>query len=213
MDNLEILKKQWKSGNQDLPRLSYKEIYKMLLKKSSSIVKWIFIISIAELSFWLSLYFIIPDSNLEIMDKMGIGNFILYSNIIHFTIFGVFIYLFYTNFRSISVTDNTKNLMNRILKTRRIVKYFVYYNIGMFIISSVILDIFFYNRSEQLYNVMDFASQGVPLENFATIFIISQIIVGILVVGILMLFYWLVYGLLLRRLRSNYKELKKIDQE
>jgi hypothetical protein len=82
----------------------------------------------------------------------------------------------------------------------------------MFIISSVILDIFFYNRSEQLYDVMDFASKGVPLENFATVFIISQVIVGILVVGLLMLFYWLVYGLLLRRLRSNYKELKKIDQ-
>ena len=213
MDNLEILKEQWKSGDRELPKLSYKEIYKMLLKKSSSIVKWIFIISIAELLFWLSLYFIIPDSNLEIMNKMGIGDFILYSNIIHFTIFGVFIYYFYTNFKSIKVTDNTKNLMNRILRTRRTVKYFVYYNIGMFIISSIILDIFFYNRSEQLYDVMDFASQGVPMENFATVFIISQIVVGILVVGLLMLFYWLVYGLLLRRLRSNYKELKKIDQE
>lgn len=213
MDNLEILKKQWKSSDQELPKLSYEEIYKMLLKRSSSIVKWIFIISIAELLFWLSLYFIIPDSNLEIMNKMGIEDFILYSNIVHFGIFGVFIYLFYSNFKSISVTDNTKNLMNRILRTRRIVKYFVYYNIGMFILSSIVLDIFFYNRSEQLYNIMDFASQGIPLENFATVFIISQIIVGILVVGLLMLFYWLVYGLLLRKLRTNYKELKKIDQE
>ena len=212
MDKLELLKEQWKSGDQELPKLSFREIYQMLLKKSSSIVKWIFIISIAELLFWLSLYFIIPDSNLEIMHKMGIGDFIFYSNIVHFTIFGVFIYYFYKNFRSIKVTDNTKLLMKKILMTRRTVKYFVYYNIGMFILSSVILDVFFYNRSEQLYDVMDFANQGVPLENFATVFIISQIVVGVLVVGILMLFYWLVYGLLLRRLKTNYKELKKIDQ-
>ena len=127
MDNLEKLKEQWKSSDQVLPKLSYKDIYKMLLKKSSSIVKWIFIISIAELLFWLSLYFIIPDSNLEIMTKMGIGDFILYSNIVHFTIFGIFIFYFYKNFKSIRVTDNTKNLMNRILRTRRTVKYFVYY--------------------------------------------------------------------------------------
>ena len=212
MDKLELLKEQWKSGDKELPKLSFKEIYMMLLKKSSSIVKWIFIISIAELLFWLSLFFIIPDSNLEIMHKMGIGDFILYSNIFHFTIFGVFIFYFYKNFKSIQVTDNTKMLMKNILKTRRTVKYFVYYNIGMFILSSVVLDSYFYNRSEQLYEIMDFARQGVPLENFATVFIISQIIVGVLVVGLLILFYWLVYGLLLRRLKTNYKELKKIDQ-
>ena len=32
MDELEILKKQWQNQEQALPHLSYKDIYKMLLK-------------------------------------------------------------------------------------------------------------------------------------------------------------------------------------
>ena len=58
---------------------------------------------------------------------------------------------------------------------------------------------------------MDFASKGVPKEGFANVFIITQILVGVLVIGLLILFYWLVYGILLKRLKSNYKELQKME--
>ena len=34
MDELELLKKDWQSREQKLPKLSYEDIYKMLLKKS-----------------------------------------------------------------------------------------------------------------------------------------------------------------------------------
>jgi hypothetical protein len=44
MDQLDKLKKEWQNREQELPKLSYNSIYNMLLKKSSSIVKWIFII-------------------------------------------------------------------------------------------------------------------------------------------------------------------------
>ena len=211
MDKLEVLKKEWQSQEKDLPKVSYNDIYKMLLKKSSSIVKWIFIISIAELLFWIGIQFFNPDSNVKIINEMGLKEVLIYTNIIHFSIFAIFIFYFYKNFKSIQVTDNTKMLMNNILKTRRTVKYFVYYNVGVFILSSIVVDIFFYSKSEQLYNIMDFASQGVPQENFASVFIISQIIVGMIFLGLLMLFYWLIYGLLLKRLNRNYKELEKMD--
>ena len=72
-------------------------------------------------------------------------------------------------------------------------------------------DIYFYSRSQKLYEIMDFASKGIPEKGFATAFIISQIIIGILVVGLLIAFYWLIYGILLKKLNKNYKELKKID--
>ena len=101
--------------------------------------------------------------------------------------------------------------MRNILKTRRTVHYFVYYNIGMFIISSIVITIYFYTRSEQLYEIMNFANQGVPQENFATVFIVALIIVAIIVVGLLALFYWFIYGILLRRLKINYTELKKME--
>ena len=44
MDELELLKKDWQRNSGDYPELSYDEIYKMSHAKSSSIVKWIFII-------------------------------------------------------------------------------------------------------------------------------------------------------------------------
>ncbi len=211
MDELDKLKKDWQSKEHELPKVSYNSIYKMLLKKSSSIVKWIFVISIIELLFWISLYLILPEDNLQMMKEMGLGDILFYSNILHFLVFGIFIVLFYKNYQSIQVTDNTKMLMKNILKTRKTVRYFVYYNLGMFVIISIAIDIYFYSRSEQLYEIMDFASKGVPKEGFANAFIISQIVVGILVAGLLLLFYWLVYGILLKRLKKNYKELKKIN--
>jgi len=211
MDELDKLKKEWQSREHELPKISYNDIYKMLLKKSSSIVKWIFIISVAELLFWLSLYLIIPDDNIKLMHDMGIGNILYYSNILHFIVFAVFIYFFYKNYQSIQVTDSTKMLMQNILKTRKTVRYFVYYNVGMFILSSIVIDTFFYTNSSKLYKVMDFASKGVPQENFANVFVITQILVGVVVIGLLLLFYWLVYGILLKRLKSNYSELQKME--
>jgi hypothetical protein len=211
MDQLDKLKKEWQSREQELPKVSYNSIYKMLLKKSSSIVKWIFIISVIELLFWISLYFVIPEDNIEVINEMGIGDIMFYSNIVHFIIFGIFIFIFYKNYQSIQVTDNTKMLMQNILNTRKTVRYFVYYNLGMFVLVSIAIDSYFYSRSHQLYEIMDFANKGIPEEGFATNFIISQIIVGVLVIGLLIVFYWLVYGILLKRLNRNYKELKKMD--
>ena len=211
MDQLDKLKKEWQSREQELPKVSYNNIYKMLLKKSSSIVKWIFFISVIELLFWISLYFVIPEDNIELMNEMGIGNIMLYSNIVHFIIFGIFIFLFYKNYQSIQVTDNTKALMQNILNTRKTVRYFVYYNLGMFVLVSIAIDSYFYSRSHQLYEIMDFANKGIPEEGFATNFIISQIIVGVLVIGLLIVFYRLVYGILLKKLNRNYKELEKMD--
>lgn len=211
MDQLDKLKKEWQNREQNLPKLSYNSIYNMLLKKSSSIVKWIFIISIIELLFWIGLNFVIPEDNLKLINEMGIGDIMHYSNIVHFIIFGIFIFLFYKNHQSIKVTDSTKMLMQNILKTRKTVRYFVYYNLGMLASGLIITDIYFYSRSQKLYEIMNFASKGIPEKGFATTFIISQIIVGILVVGLLIAFYWLIYGILLKRLNNNYKELKKMD--
>ena len=211
MDQLDKLKKEWQSREQELPKVSYNNIYKMLLKKSSSIVKWIFFISVIELLFWISLYFVIPEDNIEVINEMGIGDIMFYSNIVHFIIFGIFIFIFYKNYQSIQVTDNTKVLMQNILNTRKTVRYFVYYNLGMFVLVSIAIDSYFYSRSHQLYEIMDFANKGIPEEGFATNFIISQIIVGVLVIGLLIVFYRLVYGILLKKLNRNYKELEKMD--
>lgn len=211
MDKLDKLKENWQSEEHELPKVSFDKIYKMLLKKSSSIVKWIFVISIIELLFWISLYFILPEDNINMMKELGLERVMYYCEIFHFFIFGIFIILFYKNYKSIQVTDSTNVLMQNILNTRKTVRYFVYYNVGMTIAFSVAIDTYLYNNSEKLYEVMGLAKQGIPKEGFANIFIISQIIVGFIIIALLILFYWLVYGILLKKLKGNYRELKKIN--
>ena len=211
MDKLDKLKENWQSEEHELPKVSFDKIYKMLLKKSSSIVKWIFVISVIELLFWISLYFVLPEDNVNMMKELGLERVMFYCEIFHFFIFGIFIILFYKNYQSIQVTDSTNVLMQNILNTRKTVRYFVYYNVGMTIAFSIAIDTYLYNNSDKLYEVMDFAKQGIPKEGFANIFIISQIIVGFIIIALLILFYWLVYGILLKKLKENYRELKKIN--
>jgi hypothetical protein len=214
MDNLELLKQTWQNREQELPKLSYQDIYQMLLKKSSSIVKWIFFISIGELIFWTVLAFFVPESSKEINNSIGLKDTFIIINIIHYAIFAVFIYLFYKNYRSIRVTDTIKKLMKSILSTRRTVKYFVIYNVGASILLLIGVNIYYYTKKEQLYELMveNFEGYGaIPQESFTSVFFISQLIFGVVLVGLILLFYRIIYGILLKRLKRNYNELRKIE--
>ena len=54
MNDLDLLKKDWQKPN-TFVQISEQDIYGMLHKKSSSIVKWIFYVSIIELGLGLNL--------------------------------------------------------------------------------------------------------------------------------------------------------------
>ena len=211
MDKLDKLKENWQSEKHELPKVSFDKIYKMLLKKSSSIVKWIFVISIIELFFWIGLYFTVPEDNINMMKELGLESVMYYTEMFNFFIFGIFIIFFYRNYKSIKITDSTKVLMQNILNTRKSVRYFVYYNVGMTIAYFIAINTYLLNDSDKLYKIMHSYNQDNPKEGFANIFITSQIIVFLIVLGLLILFYWLVYGILLKKLKRNYKELKKIN--
>ena len=84
MDELELLKRDWQKKDKQLPQLSFDDIYKMIWKKSSSIVKWIFLISIIEFLVPHLLYFLPSMSkNLAVWKDLGLGNFLLISNVPH----------------------------------------------------------------------------------------------------------------------------------
>ena len=65
MKELDLLKKDWKKNENSFEQVSEKEIYKMIHKKSSSIVKWILIISILEFTILNLIGFLIPDEKRE----------------------------------------------------------------------------------------------------------------------------------------------------
>ncbi|SDX13326.1 hypothetical protein SAMN05444411_103166 [Lutibacter oricola] len=212
MDELDLLKKDWKKQESKYPTLSFDEIYKMIHKRSSSIVKWIFIICIAEFAFWALLNLLVPDSYIEIYEKFHLKTFLHVSQVIHYIVVAVFLYLFYKNFKSISVIDNTKVLMKKILKTRKTVNYYIYYNIGLYVILTIIFNIVMFSNSEILMELVDPEhTKNVNEALMFNIMLVTQIIVFIIMVALLCLFYRVVYGILLRRLKKNYKELASLE--
>lgn len=215
MDELELLKKQWQSREQELPKLSYDDIYKMLLNKSSSIVKWIFYISIAELIFWTVLALFVPESSKKFTNDIGLHNILVAVNVLNYAVFGVFIFLFYRNYRKISTTDTTKELMRNILRTRKTVKYFVIYNVATSALLIIGMNLYYYLNQDIVFQFMvdDYGIANISQEKFMNMFLMIQVLFGIVMIGFILLFYRLVYGILLRKLHKNYRELKKIEIE
>lgn len=213
MDQLEALKKEWQAREHEFPKLTQQDIYPMLLKKSSTVMKWIVIISLCEIAFWTLLSFVIPDSVNEFNNEMGMKTIYLILNIVNYSIVATFIYLFYKNYKKIQVTSSVKELMGNILQTRKTVRYFVYYNIGMAAALMIGINLFYYFNKEKLYDILqrDDMYAAVPAETFFSSFFIGQFVAGILIIGLLMLFYYVLYGLLLKRLKRNYKELQRIE--
>jgi len=213
MDELELLKKDWEKSTKKYPNLSKEDIYGVISKRSSSIVKWIFIISILEFILWTALSFF-GDSN-QVLEKIQTYDygFIYYAVfVISYIVIFVFMYLFYNNYRNIAVTENTKVLMEQILKTRKTVKQYVIYNLSMMVLSipmGVMMELS--NNTETQTLLSDIESKGDNnLFIFYLIIIILSILAIVVVVALFLGFYYLIYGLLLKRLKKNYKELKTI---
>ncbi len=211
MDELELLKKDWQKQEHTLPKLSYDQIYKMIWKKSSSIVKWIFYISIVEFLFWIAMSFL-PVSG---KDLSGTGaDFIkMTENILTVASFVIIIYFmfqFYQNYKRISVTDSARDLMKKIIKTRKTVMRYVWFNLGLFAITMIVilLEVLLFNPPEALTQRISGADSALMAWGvLVVIFAATIAFVGLL----LWLFYRLLYGILLKRLNLNYKELKKLE--
>ena len=212
MDELELLKKHWKQQDTEYPKVSADAIYKMILKRSSSIVKWIFIISLLEFVLWACLSLFLKDTeNAQHFDKMDSDYLIIPLTVLGYVVLAYFFFLFYKNYRKISVTDNAKVLMENILRTRKTVKNYVLFNLAFMGITFVaVLYIEFDQDKAFISKAQTAAANGEAFIFYAkTILIIA----GVLAVfaAVLLFFYWLIYGLLLRKLNRNYKELKKLE--
>ncbi|WP_395050631.1 hypothetical protein [Flavobacterium sp.] len=208
MKELDLLKKDWQKKDA-FEQVSEGEIYKMLHMKSSSIVKWIFIISILEILLWTSIsVFFNTDDYLKNTKYEEFEVYFQALNFLNYGVILVFIYLFYKNYVIITATVSTKQLMKDILKTRKTVQCYVWYNLGMVALSLIIGFFIAFTSNPEVMILRDkVASDGKVL----------AITIGILILTIAVflslfwLFYKLLYGILLKRLYRNYNELKKID--
>ncbi len=210
MDELELLKKDWKKQDANYPKLSYDQIYNMLWKKSFTIVKWIFIISVLELfiSTFLSLLFTGDDYWVQ-LEKYNLKQFTEVLFVIGYAITFFFIFMFYINYKKISATDDAATLMKNILRTRRTVKYYIAYVLIYNGLTAIVV------FSYMIYFHINSQDQTLTKYSFDTLDWIKFIGVGLIVItlflGLIWLFYRLLYGILLKNLHKNYKELKKLE--
>ena len=210
MDELKRLKKDWQE-NQNFPRLSQSEIYKFLHKKSSSIVKRIFIFSLIEFGFWTLLSFIIKDNEAQQrFDQYEITHISMPLMVIGYAFLFYFFIMFYKNYKSISTTANSKGLMEQILKTRKTVIHYVIFNL-LFLYISIVIAIFIeLNKNPDVLLLMaEFNKSSDYFIFYGTIIVLTFLMVALLT-AILLGFYYLVYGILLKKLKNNYKELQSI---
>lgn len=212
MDLLENYKKAWVNQPEETEKLSSLEIYKLAHSKSSSIVKWIFIVGLLELAFWLSLNLLVPDSVYKVYTDLNLEKQVKFFSILHYAIIVIFLYYFYVNYKRISIIDSTKNLIKRILNIRKTIKYYVYYNIAIVFLSSLIINTFIISDTDMLMKVMNPDNLAVSVNQIITITIISQVIAILIFMVLLWLFYKLIYGILLKKLNRNYKELIKLEE-
>ncbi len=201
MDTLDKYKKAWDNQSIEINKISREDIYKMSHSKSSSIVKWIFIIGLLELilPYTLMLIFDVNETS-AIYQELGLVNYFYYFNIILVPILLFFLFLFYKNYRSISTTDSTKKLMDNILKTRKTVRNYIFLNLAFALIHLLVVSII----SIKTYLPTSSTKELIAAYSIATV--ISGIIITII-----WLIYQLLYGILLRKLTLNYKELAKLD--
>jgi uncharacterized membrane protein len=219
MDDLELLKKDWQKKEMNHPKLSYNDIHRMLWRKSSSIVKWIFIISIMEIllpqvvylfpSFWSS-------DGMLFYNNLGLTSPLLFLSVIYYGVVLYFILQFYKRYKEISVLDNAKNLMGKIIKTRKTVKNYVFFSLSMILVFFMTV-VFYIYMDDDFIKTIELSAKDISeiskekLENIKLLSMVIFTTVGVFFTLLVGFIYFLLYGLLLKKLNRNYQELKRLE--
>ena len=212
MKELDLLKKEWQKSTNSFEQVSETEIYKMIHKNSSSVVKWILIISILEFLFWSVITVFLNDEKYhEKLQKYGMDTTMSIINGLNYLIIIGFIYVFYINYKTISTTDSTRQLMKNILKTRKTVRNYIWFNLATVVVSVVISIILLFYHNSKIMSLMENAtSNGHEVIFILVCIVISGVFISV-IICLFWLFYKLLYGKLLNKLFANYSELEKID--
>ncbi|MDV6170390.1 hypothetical protein R1T16_18285 [Flavobacterium sp. DG1-102-2] len=212
MEELDLLKKDWQKNENKFPRVSEKEIYAMLHKNSTSVVKWIFLISILEFAFFLGLTLLLNDNTSTSSIEEYFNDYMVTGiTVIDYGIMIYFFCLFYINYKKITTTDKVQNLMANILKTRKTVSNYIFVKITFIVILLVAIFILYFNNEPEMINTLQLAEAKGRFFIVCIVYFAAVAVSIAVFAGLLWLFYRLLYGLLLKRLKKNYNELKKID--
>ena len=210
MDELELLKKDWKENkSDDFKNYTEKELFAMTKKRSVSIAKWVFIIALLELGFWFLIGYLMPSSSEDKEYYEALNSSPLIKGILYvlgeFAVYLPFVFigsLLYLNFK-IRTEENPKKLMEKILLMKKCIQWYIKIFLGevaLFFIISMALS--FYTN----YYILE----G---EELVALFVSVMLIVFIFILVLFLRFiYHLVYGKLLHKLKQNYEELSRMEE-
>jgi len=208
-----VLKESWQKLNfESLERLD--NCNSLVLKDKSVlsfrlITKKLFWISLVEFAIWgfigigLQLFFkdFNPQSFLEFKPLILVEKF-------NYVILALFVLAFLISFKSINVLSEVKLLINRILKTKRIVNIYIYYNLGVFVISFMTSFIWELFNNEEL---------KVLLQDKEGFIYVAIIIFGttltLAFTTLIYKLYRLIYGSMIINFQKHVKNLRKLDDE
>ena len=210
MDELELLKKDWKENkSDDFKNYTEQELFAMTKKRSVSIAKWVFIIALLELGFWFLIGYLMPSSSEDKEYYEALNSSPLIKGILYvlgeFAVYLPFVFigsLLYLNFK-IRTEENPKKLMEKILLMKKCIQWYIKIFLGevaLFFIISMALS--FYTN----YYILE----G---EELVALFVSVMLIVFIFILVLFLRFiYHLVYGKLLHKLKQNYEELSRMEE-
>jgi hypothetical protein len=188
----------------------------MIHKKSSSIVKWIFLVSIIELGLGLVLGLVLSftkydEKSVELIKHLNVYGYYICASIVLYAVILYFIFRFYMMYRKIAVDNNTKKLISTILKTRKVVKQYIAFNLSFCALYIILFGGYlFYEGYLESASRNGTVHPEMPL-NIALISFVVLILATAVFTFAFWLVYKLIYGILLKRLQNNFEELKKID--
>lgn len=218
--DLDNFKQTWQQQPVE-PKYNSKDIESMLNKSSRNYVKFILWISLIEFVIILgaNLYYTFfgEDTSdlMSVLGKLGISdsaNFehtisqlYLILKMISLFLTGIFVVLFYRNYRKINIESNLKKLILQIIRFKKTVQLFILANISLVILFTLVLGFF-------TFTVL--AEQNIELTNPTLIGFITGLILTMLIsVVLIWVYYRVVYGFILQRLSKNLKQLQKIEEE
>lgn len=205
MKELEDLKNKW--AEQDFSQsYSKEEIKNFLQKKSTHSIRWIFYLSIAEFLLYLSFPLLVPNylDSFDYYKSLNLYEFSITTTFLGYVLLLYFMWRFFQNYKNISVANSVKNHLSAILKTRRAVNQYFYFNIAILIVFTIVV----------LIAALRLDKNIIALQEEINPFLMMIFMIGILIAIILGLFgllYYFVYGRFLRPLKKNEKELLRME--
>ena len=205
MKELEDLKNKW--AEQDFSQsYSKEEIKNFLQKKSTHSIRWIFFLSIAEFLLYLSFPLLVPNylDSFDYYKSLNLYEFSIVTTFLGYVLLLYFMWRFFQNYKNISVANSVKNHLSAILKTRRAVNQYFYFNIAILIVFTIVV----------LIAALRLDKNIIALQEESNSFLMMIFMIGILIAIILGLFgllYYFVYGRFLRPLKKNEKELLRME--